>query len=214
MPAYQPVNFVIGISSISGGGKTTLVKKTAELLQCPALLFDDYRASSEYPEDIKQWIANGADFDEWKTPVFARDVAALRNGKSITAPRDGRVVHPAEFIVIEEPMGRLRAEMSAHIDFAVYIDTPLEIGLARRLARDVDYLEIKDLDSVTHEQLKQGYKKLFIHVSKYLEYYIHIGRDLYSVIHDQAKTSCDLVLDGQLPLEELAAQLITAVQKR
>jgi uridine kinase len=214
VPEYLPANYVIAVSSISGGGKSTLVRKTAELLNGSTLLFDEYRASSHYPQDTGQWLADGADFNEWETPDFARDVAALKIGKSVTAPRENRVVHPAEFIVIEEPMGRVRAEMAPHIDFVAFINTPLEIGLARRLARDVDYLELKDLENATHEELTQDYKRLFIHVSGYLQYYLDIGRDLYRAIHEQAIATCDLVLDGQLPVDELAAQLVTTVRER
>ncbi len=42
MQESRSTNFVIGISSTSGGGKTTLVKKTAELLDAATLFFDDY----------------------------------------------------------------------------------------------------------------------------------------------------------------------------
>ena len=213
IPEYQPINYVIAIGSISGGGKTTLVKKTAELLRGSTLLFDEYQASSQYPQDIGQWLADGADFNAWKTPDFARDVAALKKGESVTAPRENRVVHPTEFIVIEEPMGRVRAEIAPYIDFAVFIDTPFEIGLARRLARDVDYLELKELESATREQLTLGYKRLFVHVSGYLQYYLDIGRDLYSAIYEQGIATCDLVLDGRLPADELATQLVTTVKK-
>ena len=82
-----------------------------------------------------------------------------------------------------------------------------------RMARDVNYLELKDLECVTHEQLTQGYKRLFIHVSGYLQYYLDIGRDLYRAIHEQAFATCDLVLDGRLPVDELAVQLVKAVKE-
>lgn len=36
--------FVIAVSSVSGGGKTTLVKNAARLLDAVALFFDDYAA--------------------------------------------------------------------------------------------------------------------------------------------------------------------------
>lgn len=37
----MPESFVIAISAVSGGGKTTLVKKTAELLGATTLFTDE-----------------------------------------------------------------------------------------------------------------------------------------------------------------------------
>jgi len=124
MPNSQLTYFVIAISSVSGGGKTTLVHKTAERLNASVLLFDDYRTVSQHPH-TQQWLDGGCDIDEWQTPQFARDVAALKRGEPVTLPESGRIVQPTEFIVIEEPMGRARAEMAPHIDFVAVIDTPL-----------------------------------------------------------------------------------------
>ena len=81
-------NYIIAISSVSGGGKTTLVKRTADLLKGVTLFFDDYASVSEYPPDIKKWVEDGADVNEWKTPQFAQDLAALRKGESIVSPID------------------------------------------------------------------------------------------------------------------------------
>ena len=214
MSESHPTNFVIAISSVSGGGKTTLVKKTAELLNGTTLFFDDYRAVSQYPPNSQQWVEDGANVNEWKTPQFARDVAALRKGQSITMPEDGGTVQPSEFIVIEEPMGRARAEMAAHIDFVAVIDTPLEIALSRRLIRDMGYFDIKDIDSATQEQLAEGFEKLITYVRNFLGHYLRAGRALYNAVQEQAKASCDLVLDGQLPADELAKQLVVAVKTR
>jgi len=153
---FQPPNYIIAVSSVSGGGKTTLVKRTADFLKATALFFDDYAAVSKYPSDIKKWVEDGADVNEWKTPQFAQDLAALRNGNSILSPIDGVNILPSEFIVIEEPMGRERAEMASLIDFVVVIDTPLEIALTRRLLRDLGPISLEDIDKATKEQLIEG----------------------------------------------------------
>jgi len=214
MSEAHPTNFVVAIASVSGGGKTTLVKKTAELLNGTTLFFDDYQSVSQYPEDSQKWLEDGADVNEWKTPQFSRDVAALRKGQSITMPGNGGTVEPSEFIVIEEPMGRARVEMAAHIDFVAVIDTPLEVALSRRVIRDMGYFDIKDIDTATREQLVEGFEKLIGYVRNFLGHYLRTGRELYTTVQEQAKASCDLVLDGQLPVDELARQLVAAVKKR
>ncbi len=214
MPVSQPTNFVIAVSSVSGGGKTTLVKKTVELLAGVALFFDDYAAVSKYPSDMKKWVEHGADVNAWQTPQFASDLAALRNGESIISPLDGATIRPAEFIVIEEPMGRERAEMRPHIDFVAVIDTSLEIALARRLLRDLGPISLEEVEAVTKEELAVGIAKIVTHLRDYLSGYLDSGRALYAAVQEQAKATCDLGLDGALPADELARQLVTAVRKK
>jgi hypothetical protein len=46
----------------------------------------------------------------------------------------------------------------------------------------------------------------------YLGAYLHFGRELYLAVQEQALSTCDLVLDGQLPIDELAQQLVAAVK--
>lgn len=207
-------NYIIAVSAVSGGGKTTLVKRTADFLRGTALFFDDYASVSEYPTDIKKWVEDGADVNEWKTPQFAQDLAALRRGDSIVSPIDGASILPSEFIVIEEPMGRNRAEMASLIDFVAVIDTPLEIALARRLLRDLGPISVEDIEKATKEQLAEGVVKIITYLNDYLSGYLDAGRDLYIAVQERAKENCDLVLDGSLSVDELAQQLVTAVKDK
>jgi hypothetical protein len=210
----HPPNYIIAVSAVSGGGKTTLVKSTADLLRGTALFFDDYASVSEYPTDIKKWVEDGADVNEWKTPQFVQDLAALRRGDSIVSPIDGVSILPSEFIVIEEPMGRNRAEMATLIDFVAVIDTPLEIALARRLLRDLGPISVEDIEKATKEQLAEGVLQIVIYLNDYLSGYLDAGRDLYIAVQERAKENCDLVLDGSLSVDELAQQLFTAVEDK
>jgi len=213
VPESHSTHFVIAISSVSGGGKTTLARKAAELLNGAILLFDEYKSVSQYPPDLRKWLDAGADVDEWKTPQFARDVAALKRGESITSPRDSRVVQPAEYIVIEEPMGRERAEMAPHIDFVAVLDTPLEIALCRGIMRDTNHFHIDDPGNATKEQLVHSQEGLYDYLRGYLGFYLYAGREFYIAEYEQAAATCDLVLDGQLPADELAEQLVAAVEQ-
>jgi hypothetical protein len=206
-------HFVIAVSSVSGGGKTTLVKKAAELLNAPWLLFDEYKSVSQYPPDIRKWLDDGADVDEWKTPGFAQDVAALKGGQSVTSPRDGRVVQPSEYVLIEEPWGRARAEMAPHVDFVAVIDTPLEIALCRGVMRDAGHWLVEDPESAPKKQLVESQKGLWDYLRGYLGYYLYALREFYLDEYEQAAATCDLVLDGQLPADELAQQLVAAVKQ-
>jgi len=204
-------NYVIAISSVSGGGKTTLVKKTVELLKGTALFFDEYASVSEYPSDLKKWVKDGADVNEWKTPQFAQDLADLKRGARIVSPLDGASILPSEYIVIEEPMGRARAEMGRLIDFVAVIDTPLEIALARRLLRDFSPSSLGDIEQATREQLAASLNQMVGNLQGFLNGYLSVARDIYIAVQEHAKANCDLVLDGSRPVEELAQELVRAV---
>ncbi|MCH8291500.1 hypothetical protein IH992_10420 [Candidatus Poribacteria bacterium] len=208
-------NFVIAISAVPGGGKTTLVKKTAGLLEATTLFFDDYASVSEYPKDIIQWMNDGADLNEWKTPVFAKDVAALKRGERIIHPVANDTIESNEFIVIEDPIGRGRNEMTELIDFMVLIDTPLDIALARRLLRNIEkYYRCK-----AEERLEKATKEELIEypiesVSKELNRYLSEYRAIYLAFQEQMSSYCDLILDGGLPSDELANQLVAAAMEK
>lgn len=207
-------NYVIAISSVSGGGKTTLVKRTAGLLKGTTLFFDDYASVSEYPSDMRKWVDDGADMNAWKTPKFSRDLAALKRGESVVSPRDGTEILPSEYVIIEEPMGRERAEMAGLIDFVVVIDTPLEIALCRRQLRDFTYFSPKANAQATREELAASMEQMVSSMKGFLEGYLFVARDIYIAVIDQAKASCDLVLDGTRTPDELAQELVAAVKDK
>lgn len=200
------------MASVSGGGKTALVRRVAELLGATELHFDDYRAVSEYPVDMKKLVDDGADLNLWKTPQLARDLAALKRGESVVSPVDGRTVQPSEFIVVEEPMGRGRTEMARSIDFVVCIDTPLEVALARNLLQALESFSLENLGKATKKELIQRAQEATTALKDFLNWYLVGDRLVYAAVQAQVKNDCDLVLDGMKPLEVLAGEVLEAIQ--
>ncbi len=210
-------SFVIAVSSAAGGGKTTLVTGAGALLGAATLFFDDYRDASTYPPDLKKWVADGADLNLWKTATasgssFAEDLAALKRGESIESVTGWATLSPAEFIVIEEPMGRGRDEMAKSIDFVALIDTPLDIAMARRFLRLADTNPLADIEQTTKEQLRAHVEGLAGFVTGELLSYLDVSRAVYIAVQEQVTADCDLILDGCLPPDELAEQLVVAVK--
>ena len=91
---------VVAISGASGAGKTTAVMKLAHEYGCPFLLFDDFTAGNTYPENMQNWLINGANAFLIKTPKYT---ATLQHLISKNSDR---------FIFIEEPFGKERYSMS------------------------------------------------------------------------------------------------------
>ncbi len=189
-------SFVIGISSVSGGGKTAVAKKLAELLQDAVILcFDNNDDTTVHPEDLHAWLTAGADYNVWKTPGLTRDLQSLTTGNPITSPVDGSTITAAKYIVFDAPLGRAHVDTGRFIDFMVFIDTLLDIAMARRLLRDIT--------SHTAQAAADSIKSLVANLSSYLSG----GRLLYLELENQIKSNCDIVLDGRLTVDELAATI-------
>jgi uridine kinase len=213
VPEPHPTSFVIAVSSVLGGGKTTLVKRTAELLDGASTLFlDDYEM--ERPKDLHNWIRDGADMNEWKTPQFVRDVRALRNGESIVYPVGGTIVQPTEYVVIEDPMGRTRDEIAENIDLMVFIDTPIGIGLVRQLLRDyIDHTTPENMENATKEEYAQKIIEVLTSMKSWLHLYLDVFGEAYGEALRQVKPSCDLVLDWRLQVDRMAKQIAAAAKE-
>lgn len=196
-------NFTIVISGASGSGKTCLVDEVATLLgQSVTFYFDDYASVSTYPTDIKEWLAAGAKPSKWQTPRMVEDLCLLRCGQTVSLPNNQGLIQPAKYIIVEEPFGRGRAEMSRHIDFVAYIDVPMEIAFCRKLKRDLD-----------NSLFQHNSNEVLKYVKSMLKGYLEEGlREVYQVSNEIARSTCDLVIDGTKPIHELAQTVVSAVR--
>lgn len=195
--------FVTAVSGVSGAGKSSVVERAVELLgNATRLHFDDYRSVSTYPPDLKEWLAQGADLDRWKTPGLARDLRKLRSGESIHLPEDRGIVEPAEFILLEEPFGKLRREMAESIDLAAHLDVPADVLLARRLLR-----RLEEEGGSSGDGLLDGLRRD-------LHEYLTEGRELGALGGLVAGEAADLVLDGTKTVDEIAETLVTEIRRR
>jgi uridine kinase len=203
MPANAEPCVVIAVGGPSGAGKSTVVRNlVARLGDALALYFDDYESSSTYPA-IEQWLANGANPNDFLTPQLSADLRALAAGQVITLSHNGQITKPARVIVLEEPFGRERAEVADLIDFVVCIDLPLEIALARKLLRMLNFF--------LAEQTPDAFAK---HLQFFLPWYLESGRELYRLVQQQVLRSCDLIADGMLPPDALVDVIETAVRAK
>lgn len=107
---------VISIAAVSGGGKTTATTSLSQKLQnAQALFFDDY--DFEGPDNIPEWVENGANYNAWNLAPLVTDLKVLLS-------------EPVNYVVLDFPFAYAHAQISKFIDFAVFIDTPLDVALA------------------------------------------------------------------------------------
>jgi len=199
--------FIICISAPSGGGKTAVVQRLGQLHpNAVTLYFDEYDDIAEganvHPASLRQRIRDGADYNAWQMPGLIRDLNRLKQGQLIQSPLAGTHISPPPMVFLDAALGRAHAALRPYLDFMVYVDTPLDIAMARRMQRD--YFGDNQCDA--HAALQQ----IQAMTAAYLEW----ARAAYLELDRQVKPQCDLVLDGCLPVDELAQQILATIKER
>ncbi|MEW4224069.1 hypothetical protein [Rossellomorea marisflavi] len=162
---------VIAIAAVSGGGKSTIASCLKEKLgNSIALYFDDYDFKGS--EDMIEWIENGCNPNEWDLTPLICEIQSLQT-------------EPLDTIILDFPFAYLHDASSNLIDFTVFIDTPLDLALARRISRDFKHASVEDILGD-------------------LDHYISRGRQGYLAMLHTIKPNSDLVVDGTLSISEIA----------
>ncbi len=175
--------YIIAIGAIAGGGKTILSQAVHEFLSSSALYcFDDFEETNRYPEDFYEWWRRGADVSEFDCPGMYKAVSEEIQKAAV------------EFIILDYPFGRQHERFRALIDLSVFIDTPLDVALARRIVRN----ECDDLENLKREMVDYESK----------------ARALYADAAARGKKECDLLLDGSKSIEELTKQTLEEMNNK
>lgn len=161
---------IIAIAAVSGGGKTTITSRLSQVLNNSITLhFDDY--NFEKPDDFIDWLERGADCNEWNLEPLIHDLRNLESSDSV------------EFILLDYPFSRQHKQLRS-IDWTIFIDTPLDIAMARRLLRD---FRNKQAELIVEE----------------LSNYLSSGRSGYESMLNTIKPDSDLIVDGSLTVDEI-----------
>jgi hypothetical protein len=190
----EPRAMVISVAAPPGGGKTTLSRMiSAKLHNAPILHYDDHEAlTRRSPAEIEAWLDRGARLDEIPVPGFAEKLAGL---KASGAP----------FVVVDSPLGRAHPPTSAAIDFLIFVDTPLDIALARVLL---------DQARLAARAAEPGAARDFaVWLEGYLGNYARFMRRSYGVQRTTVMPQADLVLDGTFTPDRLVELAMLAINK-
>lgn len=165
--------FVIAINAISGGGKKTITKELIKQLpNSKALYFDDRDYDSDSGiDDICKWIKEGADVNIFNLDLLEEDIEML-------------IKETPDFIIMDYPFGYRHNLIAKYIDFSIFIDTPLDIALARRIIRDYDNTTIFNIFDDLNQYLTQG-------------------RNAYLYGLDSSKSSANFEIDGSKPISAI-----------
>ena len=149
--------FLLAISGGSGSGKSTLAEALLELLEDDAVMFGEdayYHPMSYYGEpqtaEEREALVASVNYDAPASKEAGRllsDLTELKAGRAINQPiydfarhdrsDETRRIEPARLLILEGIHALSIPEIRHLIDLSVYVDTPVDLRLARRIRRDV-----------------------------------------------------------------------------
>ena len=174
---------IIAGSAVTAGGKTTAVNAVKEKLpRCTSLHFDDYSFEGEV-DDFHQWVLDGADYNVWNLSPLKTDIE-----KNIGSAQ-------YDYLLLDYPFAYRNDQIKGYLDCAVFIDTPLDIALARRVLRD---MKDASADEIREE----------------MDVYLNYARIAYVQMLKDIKPSSDYVVDGAQDLEHITEELLDIIMNR
>ena len=162
---------IIAIAAVTAGGKTSIVNELKKQIpNTMSLHFDDYSFEGEV-DDFYAWTMQGADYNVWNLSPLIKDILEIKKNSD------------SEYLLLDYHFAYCHETLSKYIDCAIFIDTPLDIAMARRILRD--------MNNATGEEIRQD-----------LEMYLKYARVAYVQMLKDVLPSSDYVIDGTKELEE------------
>ncbi len=199
---------VVAVAGPSGGGKTSVVRAlVARLGDAAAIHMDSYERMTREPiGKVLEWAERGADLDELPVPLLDEHLGRLKRGEAVVEPSGGAAIAPRKYIVFETQLGRAHRATGALIDLLIWIDTPLEIALARKLK------------SLTAEALREAQparvRERMAWLDGYLANYLALVRRLMVMQQARVRPQADLVVDGSGELDAIVGQATAFILQR
>ena len=167
---------IIAIAAVTAGGKTTIVNEIKHQMQnVKALHFDDYSFEGE-ADDFYAWVRQGANYNVWDLSPLIKDICEMEKGSE------------CDYLLLDYPFAYCHEELSRYIDCAIFIDTPLDIAMARRILRD--------MKEATGDEIRKD-----------IEMYLKYARIAYVQMLKDVLPSSDYVIDGTKELEEKVEEI-------
>lgn len=171
---------IISVASVSGGGKTTIIKElNKKINNSRAIYFDDYNFEGEI-DDFNQWVINGANYNVWNLQPLKDDILKLIGEDEV------------KYILLDYPFAYKNDLIKPFVDCAIFIDTPLDIAMARRVLRDM------------HNST--GYE-----IREEMIFYLKYSRIAYEEMLNTILPNSDYVIDGSIGADEIVKKIMDII---
>ncbi|MGB3901076.1 MAG: hypothetical protein WA973_21235 [Mesorhizobium sp.] len=184
---------IVAISGHPGSGKTSLTKALQQRLGVPALHYDDYETmTASSAERVRDWIERGSNYDEIMLEPLVRELIRLAEA----TPRP-------KCVLFDTLLGRAHRATGELIDTLIWVDTPADIGLARKLGE------------AAAKARKAGQAPAFVEwLEFYMAQYTGFIADTYPLQRERVRPGADIVMDGRAPPQRLADEAAAAIRQR
>ena len=167
---------IIAIGAVTAGGKTTVVNAIkARLPGTASLHFDDYEFDGE-PDDFTQWVSKSEEFyNVWDLSPLKADVERIINSGEY------------DYLLLDYPFAYLNQMMKDYLNCCIFIDTPLDIALARRVLRDMKEASADDIRNEMNTYLNSTricYVQMLTDILSNSDYVINGANELETIINE------------------------------
>lgn len=199
--------YVIAIAGPVGAGKTTLARGVAdELADAAVLQFDHYeRITEQSIEQVRDWMQGGADLDAMAIPGLAEALQSLKAGRAAINPMTRATIPSRKYILFETQFGRRHAATGRYIDLMIWVDTPLDVALARKVRQFAAELEGSDPAAAS---------AFGAWLHEYLGNYLDVVSGLLRMQKESVGAGADLVVDGGRDVSALQQEIARLVRER
>ncbi len=173
----------ISVAAVTAGGKTTIVNELKKRLRnSQSLHFDNYTFEGE-ADNFFQWVLDGANYHVWNLTPLEEDILKIKSAGK------------CDYLILDYPFAYCHDTIKPYIDTAFFIDTPLDIALARRILRD--------MSNASADEIRDD-----------LEVYLKYARIAFIQMQKDILPSSDYVIDGTLGVKEIVNEIIARTDHR
>lgn len=179
--------FFIGIAGGTGSGKTTVARTIYDRVgpgRIDWISHDAYYRDYNHLTTEELHKLNFDHPDSLETELLVRHLDELSAGRPVEVPlydfathhrkHETRSVAPCRVIIVEGILALAEKDIRSRIDLKLFVDTPPDIRLVRRLLRDVQ-LRGRDVAGVIHQ-------------------YVHTVRPMHEEFVEPSKRHADLII--------------------
>lgn len=151
---------MIGIAGGTGSGKTTFAHKLISVLPADAACLvqhDWYYRDRSHLDARARALVNFDEPDALENDLLARDLLALKQGRSVSCPqydfashtrsKRGVAVRAAKIVIVEGILLFAVPELRDIFDVRLFVEAPDDVRLMRRIKRDLRERG-RDIDSI------------------------------------------------------------------
>ena len=172
---------IIAIGAVTAGGKTTLVNAIKDKLTTASLHFDDYSFDGEV-NDFYKWVSDGANYNVWDLSPLKADIEKIINSDRY------------DYLLLDYPFAYQNKMIKDYLDCCIFIDTPLDIALARKVLRD---MKESSADDIRYE----------------MDVYLKYARIAYVQMLQDILPISDYVIDGTKELKIIINEAVEIILK-